>query len=44
MFTELLVDARVISLHGLMVFAGLAIYVIGSRTRHQRRHPSAAVA
>ncbi len=44
MFTEWLIDARVISLHGLMVFAGLAIYVIGSRTRHQRRHPSAAVA
>ncbi len=44
MLTEWLIDARVISLHGLMVFAGLAIYVIGSRTRHQRRHPSAAVA
>jgi len=42
--TELLIDARVISLHGLLVFAGLAIYVIGSRARHQRRHPSAAVA
>lgn len=44
MLTDLLIDARVISLHGLMVFAGLAIYVIGSRTRRQRRHPSAAVA
>ncbi len=44
MFTELLIDSRVISLHGLMVFAGLAIYVIGSRARRQRRHPSAAVA
>ncbi len=41
---ENLIDNRLITLHGLMVFAGLAIYVIGSRTRRQRRHPSAAVA
>ena len=41
---ELLIDSRVITLHGLLVFTGLAIYVIGSRIRHQRRHPSAAVA
>ncbi len=44
MLTEWLIDARVITLHGVMVVAGLAIYVIGSRTRRQRRHPSAAVA
>ncbi len=41
---ELLIDRRVVTLHGLLVFTGLAIYVIGSRIRHQRRHPSAAVA
>jgi cardiolipin synthase len=39
-----LITNRLITLHGLLVFAGLAIYVIGSRTRHQRRHPSAAIA
>ncbi len=39
-----LIDARVITLHGLLVLAGLAIYVIGSRARRQRRHPSAAIA
>ncbi len=44
MLTDLLIDTRIISMHGLMVFVGLATYVIGSRTRHQRRHPSAALA
>ncbi len=39
-----LITNRLITLHGLLVFVGLAIYVIGSRTRRQRRHPSAAVA
>ena len=39
-----LIDSRLITLHGVLVFIGLAIYVIGSRTRHQRRHPSAAIA
>ncbi len=39
-----LIDNRLITLHGVLVFIGLAIYVIGSRTRHQRRHPSAAIA
>ena len=33
-----------VTLHGLMVMLGLAIYVIASHTLHQRRHPSAAVA
>lgn len=33
-----------ISLHGLAVAAGLAIYVIGSHTMRQRRQPAAAVA
>ncbi len=39
-----LIDNRLITLHGVLVFIGLSIYVIGSRTRHQRRHPSAAIA
>lgn len=39
-----LIDNRLITLHGVLVFVGLATYVIGSRTRHQRRHPSAAIA
>lgn len=39
-----LITNQLITLHGLLVIAGLAIYVIGSRARHQRRHPSAAVA
>ncbi len=39
-----LIDNRLITLHGVLVFTGLAIYVIGSRTRRQRRHPSAAIA
>jgi len=33
-----------ISLHGLIVMIGLAIYVAVSHTLHQRRHPSAAIA
>lgn len=32
------------SLHGLLALLGLGVYVTGSRTLHQRRHPSAAVA
>ena len=43
MLTHLITN-RLITLHGLLVFTGLAIYVIGSRTRRQRRHPSAAIA
>lgn len=43
MLTELITN-RLLTLHGLLVFIGLAIYVIGSRTRRQRRHPSAAIA
>lgn len=43
MLTHLITN-RLITLHGLLVFAGLAIYVIGSRARRQRRHPSAAIA
>ncbi|MEO8543557.1 MAG: phospholipase D-like domain-containing protein [Burkholderiaceae bacterium] len=39
-----LIDNRLLTLHGVLVFIGLAVYVIGSRTRHQRRHPSAAIA
>ncbi|MCC6609757.1 MAG: PLDc N-terminal domain-containing protein [Burkholderiales bacterium] len=31
-------------LHAFVVLLGLAIYVIGSRTLHQRRRPSAAIA
>jgi len=36
-------DVNWVSLHGLFVMAGLAIYVAGSHTLHQRRHPSAAI-
>jgi len=36
--------SRQLTLHGLLVMLGLAIYVIASHTRHQRRHPSAAIA
>jgi cardiolipin synthase len=32
------------SLHGLAVLLGLGIYIVGSRTLHQRRRPSAAIA
>ena len=30
--------------HGLVTLTGLMVYVIASHTRHQRRHPSAAIA
>ena len=33
-----------ISLHGIVVMAGLMIYVLASHTLRQRRHPSAAIA
>ena len=33
-----------VSLHGLAVFLGLAVYAIASHTLRQRRHPSAAMA
>lgn len=33
-----------VTLHGLLALSGLAIYVIASRVRQQRRHPSAAIA
>ncbi len=33
-----------VSLHGLIVMIGLAVYVAVSHTLHQRRHPSAAIA
>jgi cardiolipin synthase len=33
-----------ITLHGLVVFTGLAVYITASHTLHQRRHPSAAIA
>jgi cardiolipin synthase A/B len=39
-----LVIPELISLHGLIVMIGLAIYVAVSHTLHQRRHPSAAIA
>jgi cardiolipin synthase len=32
------------SLHSVLALFGLGVYVTGSRTLHQRRHPSAAVA
>lgn len=33
-----------VSLHGLVVMLGLAVYAIASHTLRQRRHPSAAIA
>ena len=39
-----LLSRQWLTLHGMVAMAGLAIYVIGSRTRRQRRHPSAAIA
>ena len=36
--------SREMSLHGLVAMFGLAVYVIASHTRRQRRHPSAAIA
>ena len=35
---------RWVTLHGLVVLLGLAIYAIASHTLRQRRHPSAAIA
>ncbi|CAN5489433.1 phospholipase D-like domain-containing protein [soil metagenome] len=43
MLTEFL-TTRELTLHGLLAMAGLATYVITSRVRRQRRHPSAAIA
>jgi len=43
MFPDFLSD-RGLTLHGLVTMAGLIIYVVTSRARHQRRHPSAAIA
>ncbi|MEO7401431.1 MAG: phospholipase D-like domain-containing protein [Polaromonas sp.] len=39
-----LLSRQWLTLHGLVAMTGLVIYVIASRTRHQRRHPSAAIA
>jgi cardiolipin synthase len=39
-----IVIPELISLHGLIVMIGLAIYVAVSHTLRQRRHPSAAIA
>jgi cardiolipin synthase len=39
-----LIERHWITLHGLTIVAGLAVYVIGSHTLHQRRQPAAAVA
>ena len=36
--------SRELPLHGLVAMFGLAVYVIASHTRRQRRHPSAAIA
>jgi cardiolipin synthase A/B len=33
-----------VTLQGLLALLGLAIYIVGSHTLHQRRHPSAAIA
>lgn len=43
MLLEFLTSRR-LTLHGLLVMAGLAVYVIASHARRQRRHPSAAIA
>ncbi|MEO7953065.1 MAG: phospholipase D-like domain-containing protein, partial [Polaromonas sp.] len=39
-----LLSRQWLTLHGLVAMTGLVIYVIASRTRRQRRHPSAAIA
>jgi cardiolipin synthase len=39
-----LVNAQWITLHGLVILLGLAVFVVASRVRGQRRHPSAAMA
>jgi cardiolipin synthase len=41
---EKLVEAHWLTLHSVVVLAGLAVYAIGSHTFAQRRHPSAAIA
>ena len=43
MLTDLLTRQE-LTLHGLVTLSGLAIYVVASRIRQQRRHPSAAIA
>ncbi|MGA8051852.1 MAG: phospholipase D-like domain-containing protein [Burkholderiales bacterium] len=43
MTTEL-IARHWLTLHGMIALLGLAIYVVGSRTLHQRRRPSAAIA
>lgn len=43
MFHEYLLS-RLLTFHGLAVLLGLFIYVGASHARHQRRHPSAAIA
>lgn len=43
MLTDLLTRQE-LTLHGLVALSGLAIYVVASRVRQQRRHPSAAIA
>lgn len=43
MIKELFIT-RVVTLHSLLVMLGLAIYIMGSHARRQRRHPSAAIA
>ena len=41
---EKLLAAHWLTAHSLVVLTGLAVYVIGSHTFVQRRHPSAAIA
>ena len=36
--------SRLLTLHSLVILLGLGIYVLTSHVRHQRRHPSAAIA
>jgi cardiolipin synthase A/B len=43
MIKELFIT-RFVTLHSLLVMVGLAIYIMGSHARRQRRHPSAAIA
>ena len=38
------IERNWLTLHGLMVAFGLAVYVMASRALYQRRHPSAAIA
>ena len=39
-----LIGRQELTLHGMLAMTGLVVYVVGSRARHQRRHPSAAIA